>query len=147
ERTLPHEVIPERLGRELGDDLHRLDDVTQRLADLLNGPGLLVLDVDEAVREHLPRRLLARPPEPGRPERAMEARDVLADEMDIARPVLAERRLVVAIADAGDVRQQRVEPDVDGEPLVERDADAPLLAGARDVDVQQPLVLDETDHL
>src|SRR5581483_9230009 len=51
-----------------------------------------------------------------------------------------------AVADAGDVGQQRVEPDVDGEALVPRHADAPALAGARDVQVLQAL-LDQRDDL
>src|SRR5262249_17487243 len=76
----------------------------------------------------------------GRPDGAVESRNVLADEVDVGRPPLAERRLVVAVTDACDVRQQRVEPDVNREALVERDADAPLLPGARYVEVLQPLV-------
>ena len=43
---------------------------------------------------------------------------------------LLEPLLVGAVADAGDVVQQGVEPDVDRELLVERHADAPGLARA-----------------
>lgn len=97
--------------------------------------------------EHLFGCLLAGRPEHRRPQRRVEAGDVLADEVDVGGPVLVERRPVVAVADAGDVGQQGVEPDVDGEPLVERHADAPVLAGAGDVDVAQPVVLDQADDL
>src|SRR5262249_31443655 len=47
--------------------------------------------------------------------------------------------------DAGDVRQQGVEPDVDRELRVEWNADAPLLTGARNVDVPQSLRPDQAD--
>src|SRR5262249_51968847 len=42
---------------------------------------------------------------------------------------------------------QGVEPDPDGKRLVERDADAPTLAVARDGDVLQPFVADQGDDL
>src|SRR5207247_2555860 len=113
--ALAQEVIAESVGTELADDLHWLDGVPERLADLLDGPRFLVLHVDEAVAEDLLRRLHLRGPEHRGPESGMEPRDVLADEMHIRGPVLLEGRFIVAVADAGDVSQQRIEPDVDRE--------------------------------
>ena len=49
----------------------------------------------------------------------------------------SNRRLIVAVADAGDVGQQGVEPDLDREVRVERHPDAPFLIVAGDVDVLQ----------
>src|SRR5436309_1308756 len=117
------------------------------LADFLDGPRLLVLAVHEPVPEHLLRGLLARRPQHGRPKRAVEPRDVLADEVDVGRPVFVERRAIVAVADAGDVRQQGVEPDVDGEVFRERNANPPGLVGPANEDVPQSLVLDQADDL
>src|SRR5208282_2430584 len=90
----------------------------------------LVLEVYEAVSEHHPRRLQPGSHQHRRPEGAMEASDVLADEMDVGRPPLAETLLVRAVADRRDVVEQGVEPDVDRQRLVERHPDAPVLAGA-----------------
>src|SRR5262249_31391962 len=104
ERTLAQEKVAERLRGELLHNLHRFDHVPQRLAALLDGARLPILPINYPVGEHLCRRFLTRGPQHCRPQGAMEARNVLADEMRIARPVLLERRLVVAVADAGDVR-------------------------------------------
>src|SRR5271165_6500658 len=66
----------------------------------------------------------------------METGDVLANDVQRRRPPRFEIRFVIsAIADRGDVIEQRVEPDVDGKPLVKRYRNAPAFAGSRDVDV------------
>src|SRR5207244_1789295 len=51
EWAFAQEVVAERLGAELGDDVHRLDDVAERLADLLDSSRSFILEVDEAVGE------------------------------------------------------------------------------------------------
>ena len=146
ERTLAQEVIAERLGAELRDDVHRLDDVAERLADLLGRAGLLVLDVDEAVAEYMPRRLDVSREAHRRPQRTVEARDVLADEVNVGRPPFAETLLVAAVADGGDVIQQCIEPDVDGELRIKRDRNAPILSNTADVNVLKA-ALDVGQHL
>ena len=73
ERTFTQEVVAERFRVELRDDVHRLDDVAERFADLLDVAGVLILDVNEAVAEHLARRLDARRKAHGRPQGAVEA--------------------------------------------------------------------------
>ncbi len=135
ERALAHEVVAERLGRELLDDLHRLDDVAQRLAHLLDRAARLVLAVDEPVGEDLSRQRQPGRHQHRRPQGAVEPGDVLADDVDVRRPVGPESLVVGAVADGGDVVQQGVEPDVDRLLLVERDRDSPgePLAADRDV--------------
>src|SRR5262249_43817270 len=81
-----------------------------------------------------------------RPDGAVEARDVLADEMDVGGPPLPEPLLVAAVPDGRDVVQERIEPHPDGELRVERHADAPRLTVAGDVDVLQA-TLHEGQHL
>src|SRR5262249_16006161 len=93
------------------------------------------------------RRILARRPQHRGPQCAMKARNVLADEVNVRRPVFVERRLVIPVADGGNVRQERDEPDVDGELGIERNTDAPLLALTRDVDVAQAFRLDQANDL
>src|SRR5206468_3696733 len=115
-RTFPQEVVAERLVAELRDDVHRLDDIAESLADLLDDARLLVLDVDEAVGEDPARRVDVGSEAHRRPQGAVEARDVLADEMDVGRPPLLEALLVAAIANRRDIVQERIEPDIDGEP-------------------------------
>src|SRR5262249_49958188 len=74
-----------------------------------------------------------------------ESRDVLADEVQVGWPPRLVALLVGAVADARDVVEQRVEPDVDRELRIKRNSDAPRLARARDVDVAQ-LRPDERQH-
>ena len=75
----------------------------------------------------------------GGPVDAVEADDLLADEVEIGRPVFGEAGNVLggiaAIADGGDVVDQRVEPDVDDVLRIVGDGNAPLEAGARDGEV------------
>ncbi len=137
ERALAHEVVAERLRRELLDQLHRLDDVAQALADLLDLAGLLVLAVDEAVAEDPARQRQPGRHQHRRPEGAVEPRDVLADHVDVGRPEAAEPLLVGPVADPGDVVEQGVEPDVDRLLGVERDLDPPGEPFPRDGDVLQ----------
>ena len=66
------------------------------------------MDPDEA------RQRQARAHEHRRPHDRVQAVDVLADDVDVARPPKCESLRVVGEAGAGDVVRQRVEPDVDG---------------------------------
>ena len=58
-------------------------------------------------------RLEARAPEHGRPEDRVEARDVLADDMQVRRPPVLEGGRVVREARSRDVVDESVVPDVD----------------------------------
>src|SRR5438445_5156914 len=103
ERALAHEVIAKRFGAELGNNLHRLDDIAERFTHLL------ALEINEAVTEDPARRLQAGGYEHGWPQGAMEAGDVLTDHVQVGGPPFVEKRLVGPIADARDVVEQGVE--------------------------------------
>src|SRR5579883_3312402 len=137
EWTFPHEVKPERLGAKLGDQIHWFNDIAECFTDLLHDPRFFIFDVDKAVAEDAARRLDAGSHAHCRPQCAMKARDVLANDVQSGGPPLVESSFVRPVADGRDVVQQRVEPHPDGEVRVERHADAPGLAGARDVHVAQ----------
>ena len=95
----------------------------------------------------VPRRLHAGRQQHRRPVDAVEADDVLADEVH-RRPPLRELRGLVRlpVAGRGDVVRQRVEPDVGDVALVPRDGHAPLERRAADREVEQA-ALDEPQHL
>src|SRR5437588_9155703 len=67
----------------------------------------------------------------------MKAGDVLADEMEVRRPPLPKQFFVAAVTDSGDVVQDRIEPDIDCERFIKRNANAPVLTGAAYIDVLQ----------
>ena len=81
-----------------------------------------------------------------RPIDGVEADDVLADQMDVGRPVALPQLRIVRIAEAGDVVGQRIEPDVHHMIGAARHRHAPVEAGARDAEVVEP-ALDEAQHL
>ena len=65
----------------------------------------------------------------------METGNVLADHVKIRRPPAFEQRLVRAVADSGDVVDERIHPDVDHARRVVGHRDAPQLPGAAHRDV------------
>ena len=81
-----------------------------------------------------------------RPVQAVEARDVLADDVEVGRPPSVEGGLVVREAGAGEVVGQGVEPDVDAMRLVARERDAPGRARAADAEVAQAIA-QPAEHL
>ena len=85
--------------------------------------------------------------EEGRPVDAVEAEDVLADEVDARRPELVVPRLVIAAeTERRDVVGQGVEPDIDHVVLVAGVGDAPLERGAGDGQILEP-AFDKADDL
>ena len=81
-----------------------------------------------------------------RPVHAVEAQDVLADEVVCRGHHVREALLVGAVADGGDVVDERVEPDVEDVALVPRARDAPVDRRAGDRDVLQALA-DDAERL
>src|SRR5690606_21483239 len=79
----------------------------------------------------------------GRPDDGVESGDVFTDQLG-GGPATVELLLVHAVADGGDVVEQRLEPDVDDVLVIPRNLDAPVEAGAADGEVTQAL-LDELD--
>ncbi len=84
------------------------------------------------------------------PVDAVEAADLLADEVHVGGPEFCEARLVGgivgAVAERGDVVGQRVEPDVDDVLFVARHGNAPGEAGAADGEILEAAA-DEGDDL
>ena len=126
---LAAEVEADRVRRVLPRERGGLDDVARALAHAA------LRQVDVSVAEDRARQLEARGEQHRGPDDAVEPRDVLADHVEVRGPPLRERRGVVGEARAGDVVDQRVEPDVDLRLRVERERDAPGRRRARDRDV------------
>ena len=135
QQEVAHRVEPVGLHQLVG-----VDDVAQRLGHLLPFVG------PPAVGEHALRRREAGRHQEGRPEHAMEADDVLADHVQVGRPVLPQRVAGVGIAALGDVVGERVEPDVHDVLGIAGHRHAPGEAGARHREVLQP-ALDEAQDL
>ena len=76
----------------------------------------------------------------------MEADDVLADHMEVGRPVLPQRVGLVGVAALGDVVSESVQPHVHDVLLIAGHRDAPGEAGARHREVLQA-ALHEAQHL
>ena len=83
----------------------------------------------------------------GGPDHAMKAGDVLANEVVLHGPTALELAGLfgVGIADAGDICQQRVCPNVADMALIEGQGDAPVEGGTADGQVLQAAP-DEGDH-
>ena len=98
---------------------------------------------EHGVRDGQPRRH-----EHSRPDHAVKARDVLADEVVLHGPAGFELAFaaLVAVADAGEVREQRVGPHVGNMSLVKRHGHAPVERGTADGEVFQA-ALHERDDL
>ena len=88
-----------------------------------------LVEEQPAIRLHRARQRNARSHQKRRPVNAMETADLLADKMQIGRPELCESRLVFwiigAIAQRGNVVDQRVKPYVDHVLLVAGNRDSP----------------------
>ena len=81
---------------------------------------LLAADEQPAVAEDRARHLQAGGHEHGRPDDGVEASDVFADEVQSAGQWRRKVSSSAAVADRGDVVEQRVEPHVDDVAVVPR---------------------------
>ena len=74
----------------------------------------------------------------GRPIHGVETHDVLADHVQVGRPVFAEFLAVgIGIADGGDVIGQRIDPHIHDVLGIARHRDAPVEGRARDRQILQ----------
>ena len=142
ELHVAHEVVAVRVNTE---DLHEVGGLH---AVALRLRHLLALGEQEAVAEHGVRDGQPRRHEHSRPDHAVEARDILADEVVLHGPAGFELAFagLVAVTDAGEVREQRVGPHVGNMPLVKRHGHAPVERGTADGEVFQA-ALHERDDL
>lgn len=100
----------------------------ERVDDVALGFGHLapVAEEQPAVAVHLLGQRQIKRHEHGRPDDGVEAHNLLADEMNVGRPVFAVIGIVVrTVAQRGDVVGERVEPDVDDVFLVQNRTGTP----------------------
>ena len=140
EVDLAQQEIADGIGTELVDEADGIDDVPLRLAHLV------AVDDEPAVTVDLLRQRQIERHEDARPDDRMEAHDLLADEVEVRRPVFMEFLRIVEVADRREVVRERVEPDVDDVLRVDGHGDAPVEGRAADAEIIEPL-LDEIDHL
>src|SRR4029079_5206771 len=132
---------PDRVRAVDVDQVERVDHVPERLRDLA------IIEQQEAVDEQLLRDLVARREQERSPEDAVEAKNVLAEQVAGVRPELLAQVLPVSrVRQRAQVVDQGVYPDIGDLPLVPGDRHAPLLTGAADAEVLQA-ALDETTRL
>ena len=132
-------VVPERLGRQMVEIRPRVDERALRLRHLL------AVHREEAVHEDLVGLLEPRDVEHPRPEQAVEADDVLADEvvalgLRVLPPVLELLAVPLApVAERGEVADRRVDPDVEELAGVPGDLEAEVRRVARNAPAAQGL--------
>ena len=79
-----------------------------------------------------------------RPIDGVEANDILADEVDIGRPIAVEQFAAVGITKPRQIVGQRVEPDIHDMVVAARNLDPPVEAGPRNRQIVEP-ALDEAE--
>ena len=114
------------------DEVEGVDDVADGLRHLLTGVE------EEAVGVDAPRQLDAGAHEERGPVDAVEADDVLADDVDVGGPPLRELLVVVREAGGGDVVRQGVDPHVHHVLVVAGHRHTPVEGGAGDREVLEP---------
>ena len=132
ERHLAQEEIAHRIDAVGVGQRERIDHVADRLRHLLAAVE------QEAVREDAARHLDPGRHQERRPVDRVEAHDVLADDVQVGRPVALELVAVgVGKAGRGDVVGQRVDPDIHDVLVIAGHPHAPVEGGARDRQVLQ----------
>ena len=84
ERRLAQQKVAHRVGAEALGERERIDGIAEALAHLL------AVDGDPAVREDELGRRFAERPQDRRPDDRVKARDLLADELRLRRPISRE---------------------------------------------------------
>ena len=115
--------IADRVHAEQRHQVVRVDHVPfgfGHLAVALKQPG---------VAEHLLRKREVEAHQEDGPVDGMEADDVLADQMEVRRPVLLIQFTVIpvhVVSEAGDIVRKGIQPDIDHVLVVEVHGDPPL---------------------
>jgi hypothetical protein len=111
ETDFPQHVEAHRIDAELLDQRKGIDDIAKRFRHLL------AIDGQEAVRKDALLHFDAGAHQEGRPIDRVEADDVLADHVQVGRPVFLELlALSVGITDASDVVGESVNPHIHDVP-------------------------------
>ncbi len=133
-----HEPPPrvEAVAFVVAPDRLEVDEVPEALAHLL-----AVGDPERVGVDALGKRQVERH-EQRRPDHRMEPEDLLADHVEVGRPVLraiARVGILLAETERGRIVEERVDPDVDDVPFVAGHRNAPGEVRPRDGDVLQAL--------
>src|SRR5215831_20264199 len=141
ERNRSKRPEPHRVAAVDIDEIERVDHVAERLRDLP------VVEEQIAVDEQLLRHFIPGREEQRRPVDAVEAQDVLAEEMvDVGPEPLAQILAFARVRERAEVVDERVYPDIRDLPFVPRDRHAPRLAGPADAEILEA-ALDEAARL
>ncbi len=138
----PKQVVPQRVGAVDVDQVERLDDVAERLRDLrwsiVRYPWTKSCFGTVVARRTSSKR---------GPEHAVEAKDVLREQVTDLRPEALDQVLALPrIGESAQVVDERVDPDVRDLVRRPRKRHPPGLAGAADAEVLQA-ALDEASRL
>ena len=126
ERDGPRDPEAHRIDAVLVDQLEWIDHVSERLRD--RAPA----EVEVAVHEQLPRHVVAGGEQERGPVDAMEAEDVLREQVPDARPQVRQVLAWTRVLERAAVVDERVRPDVRDLLRIPRDRDPPRLSGAAD---------------
>jgi len=119
------------VGLEVSNERIGIDDVAQRLAQLLALNSDKAVSVNPVWHRNISRHQHCRP------INGVKLRDVFADQMQVCWPIALELRLIVHETDPGYVICQGINPDIDDLVLVVGNRKAGHLDGTRD-----PLLID-----
>ena len=143
QRHSRNEIISHRVESEVFDQIVGVHHVAFRFAHLV------VAEQEPRMREHLFRQRLAESHQEYRPVYRMETGDILAYDVDVARPVFSVvfALLVGRIAERRDVVCQSVEPDVNDVLRIKLNGDAPFERRARNAQILQSGLYEVVYHL
>ena len=132
-RHLGQQIVPHRIGAEPLDQIVRIQHIAARFAHLV-----LAGQQPRVTEDLLGQRLAQRHQHDG-PVNAVEPHNVLADHMQIRRPVVLVfvRRPVGMIPNAGDVVGQRIDPYINHMLVIEGDRNPPFEGGAGHAQIRQ----------
>ena len=142
ERHLAQQEIAQRIDTVSVGQRERIDHVADRFRHFLAAIE------QKAVGENAARHLDARRHQERRPVHRVKAHDVLADDVQVGRPIFLEHGAVgIGIADGGDVVGQRIDPNVHDVLVVVRHLDAPVEGGARQRQILQAAAHEACDFV
>ena len=131
ERDGPRDPEPHGIDAVFVDQLERVDHVAERLRDRASA------EVEVAVHEQLPRHVVAGREQERGPVDAVEAEDVLREQVPDARPQVRQVLARTRVLERAAVVDERVRPDVGDLLRIPRNRDPPGLPGPADREVAQ----------
>ena len=139
---LRQQIIPHRIGAEAVGQLVGVQHIAAGFAHLVlagQHPGMA---------QHLLRQRLAQGHQDDGPVDGVKADDILADDMQIRRPIAGVflPAAIGMIAQAGDIVGQSVQPDVDHMIRVKVHRDPPLEGGAGNAEIGKAGLEEIIDH-